>query len=198
MRLALRWTRRLLIACAISLLAYCGFVLIDARIFQKEEDRQLQSLLTASGKAVSPISLESLPRAATGGLIGRMEIPRLGISAIVMEGTSSPTLRRALGHISGTSLPGQPGNVGISGHRDTFFRPLRKIEPNDVITLTTMAGEYRYRVLSIKVVGPDDVAVLDPDKDAGENESLTLVTCYPFYFVGPAPDRFIVRAQRVV
>ena len=198
MRLAilLRWARRLLIVCAVSLLAYCGFVLIDARIFQKEEDRQLQSLLTATGK-VSPASLKTLetsPPAATGGLIGRMDIPRLGISAIVMEGTSGPTLRRALGHISGTALPGQPGNVGISGHRDTFFRPLRKIEPNDIVTLTTMAGEYRYRVLSTKVVGPDDVAVLD----AGDDETLTLVTCYPFYFVGPAPDRFIVRAQRVV
>ena len=198
MRLAilLRWARRLLIVCAVSLLAYCGFVLIDARIFQKEEDRQLQSLLTATGR-VSPASLktlETLPPAATGGLIGRMDIPRLGISAIVMEGTSGATLRRALGHISGTALPGQPGNVGISGHRDTFFRPLRKIEPNDIVTLTTMAGEYRYRVLSTKVVGPDDVAVLD----AGDDETLTLVTCYPFYFVGPAPDRFIVRAQRVV
>ena len=196
MRPTLRWTRRLLIACGIALLAYCAFVLIDARIFQKEEDRQLQRLLTATGK-VSPASLktlETLPPAATGGLIGRMDIPRLGISAIVMEGTSSPTLRRALGHISGTVLPGQPGNVGISGHRDTFFRPLRKIEPNDIVTLTTMAGEYRYRVLSTKVVGPDDVAVLD----AGDDETLTLVTCYPFYFVGPAPDRFIVRAQRVV
>ena len=128
-----------------------------------------------------------------GGMIGRMDIPRLGLSAIVMEGTSTVILRRAVGHISGTALPGQPGNVGISGHRDTFFRPLRKIEPNDIITLTTIGGEYRYRVLSTRVVGPDDVAVLDP----GENETLTLVTCFPFYFVGPAPDRFIVRAQRV-
>jgi sortase A len=193
----LQWTRRLLIASAVALLAYCAFVLIDARIFQKEEDRQLQSLLTAARKSVSPTSLETLetlPAAATGGLIGRMDIPRIGISSIVMEGTSSPTLRRALGHISGTALPGQPGNVGISGHRDTFFRPLRKIEPNDIITLTTMAGEYRYRVMSTRVVGPDDVAVLNP----GDDQTLTLVTCYPFYFVGPAPDRFIVRAQRVV
>jgi sortase A len=111
-----------------------------------------------------------------------------------MEGTSSKTLRRAAGHIAGTSLPGQPGNIGISGHRDTFFRPLRHIERNDLITLTTVSGEYRYRVLSTSVVGPDDVAVLEP----GADEILTLVTCYPFYFVGPAPNRFIVRAQRVV
>src|SRR5271168_1037500 len=102
MTLMLRRTRRLLIACAVSLLAYCGFVLMDARIFQKEEDRQLQSLLTAPRKSVSPTSLETLetlPSAATSGLIGRMDIPRIGISSIVMEGTSSPTLRRALGHI---------------------------------------------------------------------------------------------------
>jgi LPXTG-site transpeptidase (sortase) family protein len=197
MRLILRWTRRLLIVCAVSLLAYCGFVLIDARIFQKEQDQQFERLLKAPGIPTYAVSLggkameASLP-AATGGLIGRMEVPRLGLSAIVMEGTSTTTLRRALGHISGTALPGQPGNAGISGHRDTFFRPLRNIEPNDVITLTTMRGEYRYRVVSTKVVDPADVTVLDPS----ENETLTLVTCYPFYFVGPAPKRFIVRAER--
>jgi sortase A len=86
-----------------------------------------------------------------------------------------------------------PGNVGIAGHRDTFFRPLRNIQRNDIITLTTLHGEYRYRVVSTKVVGPYDIAVLDSDG----NEILTLVTCYPFYFVGSAPDRFIVRAERV-
>jgi len=111
-----------------------------------------------------------------------------------MEGTSSATLRRAAGHISGTALPGQPGNVGISAHRDTFFRPLRNIRRNDLITLTTALGEYRYRVVSTRVVSPQDVAVLDP---AG-NQILTLVTCYPFYFIGAAPNRFIVRAERVV
>jgi sortase A len=79
------------------------------------------------------------------------------------------------------------------GHRDTFFRPLRNIQRNDIITLTTLGGEYRYRVVSTKVVGPYDIAVLDSD----ENEILTLVTCYPFYFVGSAPDRFVVRAERV-
>ena len=157
----MRWTRRLLIACAISLLAYCGFVLIDARIFQQEEDRQLNQMLTAPGEPVYPVTLESSLPAATGGLIGRMDIPRLGLSAVVMEGTSTTTLRHALGHISGTALPGKPGNVGISGHRDTFFRPLRNIEPNDIITLTTVRGEYRYRVVLTKIVEQSDVAVLD-------------------------------------
>ncbi len=193
MRLILRCIRYLLITCALALLAYCGFVLIDARIFQQGEERQLDQLLTAPAKSVRPVSLESSLPIATSGLIGRMEIPRIGLSAIVMEGTSTATLRHALGHISGTPLPGQPGNASISGHRDTFFRPLRNIEPNDVITLSTTRGEFRYRVLSTRIVDPSDMAVLDP----GEGETLTLITCYPFYFVGPAPKRYIVRAERV-
>jgi sortase A len=130
---------------------------------------------------------------STNGLLGRMEIPRLGVSVIVAEGTDEATLRRAGGHIQGTSFPGQPGNVGIAGHRDTLFRPLRNIRRNDVITVTTLAGEYRYRVVSTEIVSPSDVTVLQSDG----HEILTLVTCYPFYFVGPAPDRFIVRAVRV-
>jgi LPXTG-site transpeptidase (sortase) family protein len=82
--------------------------------------------------------------------------------------------------------------VGISAHRDSFFRPLRNIRRDDIITLTTLSGEYRYRVVSTKIVRPSDVTVLAP----GSIDSLTLVTCYPFYFVGAAPDRFIVRAER--
>jgi sortase A len=192
MRLLLRWTRGILIASAVCLLGYSGFVLLDSRIFQGAEDRRLERLLIAPGPTAQPVSFEDLSPAAAGGLIGRMEIQRLGVSAIVMEGTNTATLRRALGHISGTALPGHPGNVGISGHRDTFFRPLRNIEPNDIITLTTARGEYRYRVLSARIVDPSDVAVLAPS----EKETLTLVTCYPFYFVGPAPSRFVVRAEK--
>ena len=145
-------------------------------------------------KPCPPVRSLARRRLAADGLIGRIEIQRLGLSAIVVEGTTSTTLRRAVGHIPGTALPGQPGNIGISGHRDTFFRPLRNILQNDIITLTTLLGEYRYRVVSTRIVGPNDVAVLDPSQD----EILTLVTCYPFYFVGSAPDRFIVRAERVI
>ena len=145
--------------------------------------------------AASAPSAPSSPPPAVGpdGLIGRIEIPRLGLSAVVVEGTDRTTLRRAVGHIVGTGLAGQPGNVGLAAHRDTFFRPLRNIQRNDIVTLTTLRGEYSYRVVSTKVVSPYDVAVLNPDG----HEILTLVTCYPFYFVGPAPDRFIVRAERV-
>jgi sortase A len=193
MRLMLRWTRGILISSAICLLAYSGFVLLDSWVFQRAQDRQLERLLSAAGQTAQAVSFADLSPATTGELIGRVEIQRLGLSAIVMEGTDTATLRRALGHIAGTALPGHAGNVGISGHRDTFFRPLRNIEPNDIITLTTMRGEYRYRVLYTRIVDPSDVAVLAP----GQSETLTLVTCYPFYFVGPAPTRFVVRAEKI-
>src|SRR5205823_1791199 len=101
------------------------------------------------------------PPVLKGGLIGRIAIPRLGFSAMVLEGTSTVTLRRAVGHISGTALPGWRGNVGIAGHRDTYFRPLRNVQREDIITVTTPLGEYRYRVVSTRIVSSADVAVLD-------------------------------------
>lgn len=193
MKPLLRWFRWLLIASSASLLAYSAFVLADTWIFQRAEDRQLASLV-APVRNASSVRPASPSPTATGGLIGRVEVARLGMSAIVMEGTSASTLRRAAGHILGTALPGQHGNVGISGHRDTFFRPLRNIAAGDIISLTTTTGEYRYRVVATNVVAPEDVGVLAQ----GAGEKLTLVTCYPFYFVGPAPNRFIVRAERVI
>jgi sortase A len=199
-------------SAAVLILAYCGLVWADGWRFQKAERRHLEQLLDR-GSALLPgrpetvdarshvpphasskmVPAATMARTAAGGLIGRIEIPSLGLSVIVEEGVDSRTLRHAAGHIPGTALPGQPGNAGISGHRDTFFRPLRKIRQNDLIVVTTLLGEYRYRVVSTKVVDPSDVKVLD----RGGIEVLTLVTCYPFYFVGPAPGRFIVRAERV-
>jgi sortase A len=187
----LRWIQRALFAVAISTLAYCGFVLEDTWVFQREQGHQLERILAA--RIAFSIPPKPLPPVVKGDLIGLIKIPRLSLSVIVIEGTSARILRRAAGHIPGTAFPGQPGNVGISAHRDTFFQPLQNIRTNDVITFTTLLGEFRYRVISTKVVSPNDVAVLK----AGRNEILTLVTCYPFYFVGPAPDRFIVRAERV-
>jgi sortase A len=193
----LRWAQRLFLAAAVLLLGYYGFVILDAWTFEKRESLTLQRLLdnrtSAGSMRLMPATNGGSPAIAASGLIGRIEVERLGLSVILVEGISSTTLRRAVGHIPGTALPGQRGNVGISGHRDTFFRPLRNIRQDDIITLTTLRGEYRYRVVSIRVVGTRAVAVLD----SSENEILTLVTCYPFYFVGSAPDRFIVRAERV-
>ena len=121
------------------------------------------------------------------------EIPRLGLATIIIEGSDQATLRRAAGHVPGTALPGQAGNTAITGHRDSFFRPLRNVERDDLIRVTTPRAEYLYRVVSLSIVGPDDLRVLDSDG----GETLTLITCYPFHFVGGAPRRFIVRAARV-
>ncbi len=196
----LRWSQRGLLACAVMMLGYCAFVVVDAGVFQERESRNLERLLedqrttgadSAQARLLSPPKIPSA--SAMSGLIGRIEIARLGLSVMIIEGDDGKTLRRAAGHVPGTALPGQPGNVGISAHRDTFFRPLRNIQMSDVITLTTLQGVYHYRVVSTKVVTPQDVQVLDPTG----GEVLTLVTCYPFYFVGAAPDRFIVRAERV-
>jgi sortase A len=189
-RRALQWAQRILFAAAILMLGYTGFVLVDTWVFERRETAALARFVPTERATTGVV----MPTIGPHGLIGRMEVSRLNISVVVVEGTSNKSLRRAIGHIAGTALPGQPGNVGIAGHRDTFFRPLRNIQHDDVITLTTSNGEYRYRVVSTKVVSPDNVAVLDSDQD----EVLTLVTCYPFYFVGPAPDRFIVRAARMV
>jgi sortase A len=196
----LLWPQRVLFAGAVLLLGYCGFVLADAWLFQERAGRHLDRLLEErrtvgkdSAAMRLPISLPGPPTAVASGLMGRIEIARLGLSAMIIEGDGPATLRRAVGHIPGTSLPGQNGNVALTGHRDTFFRPLRNVRRNDIITLTTLQGQYRYRVLSTQVVTPDNVSILD----SGENEILTLITCHPFYFVGPAPDRFIVRAERI-
>jgi sortase A len=126
-------------------------------------------------------------------IIGRLQIPRLKLSVMVREGAGERTLSRAVGHIPGTALPGVLGNVALAGHRDTFFRALRNIREDDVIELETEEGTYSYRVESTKIVGPRDVSVLN----ASGGKTLTLVTCYPFYYVGSAPKRFIVRATEV-
>ena len=126
-------------------------------------------------------------------LIGRLQIPRLQLTAMVREGADESTLRRAVGHIPGTALPGKLGNVALAGHRDTFFRGLRNIRKNDAIDFQTENGTYRYQVESTRIVGPRDIGVLA----AAGSPSLTLVTCYPFYYVGSAPKRFVVRATQV-
>jgi len=131
------------------------------------------------------------PAAPEGSVIGRIEIPRVGISSLLLEGIEGSTLRHGVGHIPGTALPRLPGNVGLAGHRDTVFRGLKDIRKGDLITLETLEGSFRYAVDWAQVVDPDDVSVLT----VGNRPQLTLVTCYPFYYVGSAPERFVVRAH---
>lgn len=130
---------------------------------------------------------------AKGAVMGRLSIPRLHVEAMIREGTADRILSVALGHIPGTALPGQEGNVGVAGHRDSLFRGLRNVEKNDQITFETPGTTYTYRVDSTRIVTPEHVEVLNPD---GKPE-LTLVTCYPFDYIGTAPKRFIVKAELI-
>ena len=131
---------------------------------------------------------------ADGRAIGEIEIRRVGLRAMVAQGDSTAVLQRAVGHLADTPLPGESGNVVLAGHRDTFFRPLRHIRVGDLIDLATPLGDFRYAVAWTRVVAPTAVDVLDDD--AGER-TLTLITCFPFDFVGSAPMRFVVRARQV-
>ena len=121
-----------------------------------------------------------------------LRIAKINLEVAVLPGTDDFVLNRAVGHITETAAPGAEGNSGLAGHRDGFFRGLKDIAPGDGIELETLKGRQTYQVDRVWIVVPEDVSVLDPTP----TQSLTLVTCYPFYFVGPAPQRFIVRATR--
>jgi len=208
----LGWSRHLFLVIGILTLGYVGFALLDARLYQAYQTWRFEQGLKALGPSVGSVESLRLPpvppdlaeanhrrpaslgiAAGVGSPLGLIEISAIGLEVMILEGTDDRVLRRAVGHIPGTSLPGQPGNVAIAGHRDTFFRPLRKIRKNDEITLTTLDGSYRYRVDFTQVIDPENTRVLADSDEA----ILTLVTCYPFYFVGSAPKRFIVRAHEV-
>jgi sortase A len=150
------------------------------------------SLDFSSARALAaPAPRPPQPR-VEGDLVGRLQIPRLRVSSVVLEGVSDATLRVASGHIPGTPLPGEGGNAGIAAHRDGPFRDLGGVEPGDRVIMTTSAGARAYRVEFTAIVEPDDTRLL---ASAGA-DALTLVTCYPFQYAGPAPRRFLVRALR--
>ena len=130
--------------------------------------------------------------AKEGDVLGRIEIPRLGMMVAILEGTKSRTLRLGVGHIKGTAFPGEPGNIGIAGHRDTFFRGLRDIRSSDEIQIQTANGLSRYEVDWVRIVAPETIGVLAPSPES----AITLVTCYPFHYIGAAPERFVVHAHK--
>jgi len=189
----LRWSQRLLFIVGASALGYVGFTLLDAAFFQASAKRSLESQIQLEQEP-NEVQHEVQPKPAIkpGDVLGRLDIPRLGLSVAVLQGTGSRMLRLGTGHIAGTPLPGEAGNSGIAGHRDTFFRGLKDIHTNDEIQFQTATGLSRFAVDWVKVVAPDDLSVLAPSSES----AITLVTCYPFYFVGPAPGRFVVRAHK--
>jgi sortase A len=177
---------RLLLIAGVLAMGFTAWTYVARYAWQTYESRQFDHIR---------IHAEPLPPdAAQLSVIGKINIPRLGLSAILKEGVGRRTLNMAAGHIPSTALPGQPGNVGVAAHRDNLFRGLKDIRQDDSITLRTLDNTFVYRVVSTKVVDPTNVSVLDASPD---EKTLTLVTCYPFYFVGNAPKRFIVRALQV-
>ena len=178
-----RWVQRLLFGVGFVILGYCGAFYLNSRLQQRYGNRELDRLLS-NRQAPGP----SIPE---GGLVGKVEIPKLGLSAVVFQGTDNSVLDRGVGHVDGSALPGQPGNVVLAAHRDTFFRSLRNIHTGDTVDVTTPYGVRTYTVDSTTVVDPTQTSVMAPTP----TPTLTLITCYPFYFVGHAPKRFIVRAH---
>ena len=170
----------------LALLGWCAVSLTRAYLYQQERAAELDREMR-----LRPVEAAIPVKPPGGALLGSVSIPRVGVSSVIIEGADSEELAISVGHIPGTSLPGQEGNVALAGHRDTFFRGLQNIRPGDDILLTTPHGTRLYEVDSMRVVAPKDTYVLN---DAGRPQ-LTLVTCYPFHYVGPAPDRFIVQAR---
>jgi sortase A len=174
-------------------LGFCALVYFNAELYQSYGNRRFDNLPSLERVTTSTLRPKLRVFAQEGSPLSRMAIPRLAVSVVVSEGIKPYTLARAAGHIPGTAFPDESGNVGIAGHRDTFFRKLGEIRRDDRIILTTPVGSYQYSVEWTRVVTPSHVEVLQPSNAA----TLTLVTCYPFTYVGPAPKRFIVRARRV-
>jgi len=227
-RKALRWAEYVLLTAGFICMGWVGYSYLETYVFQSYETYTLNEMLkgrqpsvsgyvdsilsgrgdyaSTEGEEVTREMTPEPPKSADNGrrgpravrpvdgLLGRIDIPRLRISAIVREGVDLKTLKHAVGHVPETALPGQPGNVAIAAHRDTFFRNLRGVKKGDRIQMVTPSGTFEYQVESTKIVWPTNVDVLRPTLQP----AITLVTCYPFNYVGSAPKRFIVRARQVV
>ena len=183
-----RWIAVALLAVGLACLVWVGAEVANEAAFQRRQARTLDRLTDTRASTPAP----SIARPAVGEPIGTLEIARVGLSAVVAEGDDDATLDKAVGHLPDTVLPWEDGNSALAGHRDTFFRPLKDVRVGDEVRLATPHGTFAYRVTEAFVTTPDDVGVLSPRGKA----ELTLVTCYPFNYIGSAPKRYIVRAER--
>jgi sortase A len=190
--LTLKWAERALLLIGVALAVWAAAVMTEARFF-KTLPVPHQATRSVPAEPTTPQLSATPPNAAVapGTWLARLEAPSVRLSATVLEGSDDDTLALGAGHIPYTPPPGDLGNVGIAGHRDTTFRVVRHLKIGDPIVLTTATEVLTYRITSTMIVEPDAVSVLDPTK----RPTLTLVTCYPFNFVGDAPNRYVVKAQ---
>jgi sortase A len=185
----LSWSRWLFVVGALLLGSAIVLGVSGCRAARASQ-REFQLSLAAVARAAA-LPAPQVPR--QGDLLGLLTIPRWDLVVTVREGVDGETLASGAGHIPGTALPGSDGNVALAAHRDTYFRPLRDVVVGDLVRLTTLDGERLYSVVSTEIVLPEDVSSLAETGDS----RLTLVTCYPFSFVGSAPRRFLVRAVEI-
>jgi sortase A len=188
-RLFLRWMQRFFLVTGILAVSYVALSLLSAKLYQQAAGKALDKQIHAEERHETGAAQAA---AKQGDVLGSIEIPRLGVAVAILEGTTSQTLRLGVGHIEGTALPGEPGNIGIAGHRDTYFRALKDIRTKDEIQIQVATGLTRYEVDSVQIVGSRDTGVLA----SSPGSAITLVTCYPFHFIGAAPQRFVVHARR--
>jgi sortase A len=185
-----RWTGRLLITGGSGLLLWAAAHLIVTAAYQRQHETAFERLRASAAtepRRIVPVSLLS------GELVGVLRIMRIGLAGVVVEGDDDGVLDRAIGHLPDTPLPWQGGNSALAAHRDAIFRPLKDVRSGDVLRLETAYGDLDYRVRETLIVAPDELWVLEPTSVT----TLTLISCYPFDYIGPAPERFIVRAERI-
>ena len=182
------WTAWTLIAAGFISLGKAGFDTARSAVYQDQYRSALHDAVRSR-----PSFTGAMPSASIGEPIGWLEVPRIALAGGVVHGDTDTLLKTAIGHLPDTPLPWSGGNTALAGHRDTFFRPLRRVQSGDIVRLETPHGDFHYRVRETFIVDPEDVWVLDSTGAA----MLTLITCYPFDYIGTAPRRFIVRAERI-
>lgn len=176
----LEWS---LLGVGLGCLGTYGYVTLEAHLIQRDQSARFERAAAARAAYVP----------AAGSLVGMLDVPRLRLSAPVIEGDDDRALKASAGHLPDTPLPWQPGNSAIAGHRDGLFRPLKDVKVGDRLRFRTTLDTFDYRVTSTRVVEPDDLSVLESQGA----DALTLITCYPFHYIGPAPKRFIIHAERL-
>ena len=194
----LKVLERTCLLAGLGLIGAAAFVHIDARAHRQmalDEFERIRDQVASPEDQVDWSEkrkaeyLESLQQDA-GTTLAVLRIPSRNIEVPVLDSTDNLALNRGAGHVEGSALPGEAGNIAIAAHRDGFFRGLEDIQIGDEIELTTLEGQQAFVVSRLDIVDPYEVSVLD----STDESVVTLITCYPFYFVGSAPERFIVRA----
>src|SRR5579864_188928 len=179
----LRWVSFVFLLAGVVAVAYASFVVLYGEAYQAIELHKFENTAPTTEPHLLNI----------GEVIGEIQIPRLGVKAVVVQGDNLEFLNYAVGHLPQTPLPGEWGNVALAGHRDRLFRPLRDIRQGDTVIITTSNGSFQYEVQSTFVVPATEIGVLR----SSDTKELTLITCFPFNYVGHAPNRFIVRGREV-